>query len=78
MGSIDRKVPTVDPELLMEQLDLLNANPQAFSGSQTVRQSLLEKAKRSIGSLEQPFETMQRLSYGVSPNDSCLGAAQSD
>jgi hypothetical protein len=55
-----------NPQALIEQLRLLNADPSSYFENDAQKRDF-QKFVRQVGTaVEEPFETMQRLVYGVS------------
>lgn len=52
-----------NPQLLLEQLELVVEKPEAFAGSS---QEIIKLGRKAAVMLEGPFETFQRLAYSVS------------
>lgn len=52
-----------NPVILLEQLQALTANPEAFSSH---RQEIIQLSRKAAVMLEDPFEMFQRLAYSVS------------
>jgi hypothetical protein len=51
-----------NPDLLVQQLKALIANPEAFSSQGT---EIIQLSRQAAVALEGPFETIQRLAYSV-------------
>lgn len=63
-----------DPKALIEQLQLLNADSGSGSyfQSEAQKQEFQKLALKAARAVEEPFETMQRLVYGVSVTSTAL------
>jgi len=58
---------------LIEQMGFVVANPTEFLGNdRQLRYKLLQQAKSLAVALEEPFETLQRLAFAVSKEDTFL------
>ncbi|KAK2594288.1 hypothetical protein QQS21_007994 [Conoideocrella luteorostrata] len=55
--------------VLIEQLELLNANPEALAAAdaETARQRILQLTRAVAVAIEEPFEAVQRLAYSPLP-----------
>ncbi|OBT79128.1 hypothetical protein VF21_01729 [Pseudogymnoascus sp. 05NY08] len=56
--------PIANPDLLIQQLKALIANPEAFSTQGT---EIIQLSRQAAVALEGPFETFQRLAYSALP-----------
>lgn len=63
-----------DPQALIEQLQLLNADPSAYFKNDAQKRDFQKSVRQAETAVEEPFETMQRLVYGVS--DWCVALSQ--
>jgi hypothetical protein len=54
--------PIANPDLLIQQLKALIANPEVFSTQGT---EIVQLSRQAAVALEGPFETFQRLAYSV-------------
>ncbi len=55
-----------NPQVLIEQLQLLTADPGSYFQSDAQKRDFQKLARQAAAAVEEPFETMQRLVYGVS------------
>lgn len=55
-----------DPKVLLEQLRLLAADPGSYFQDDGQKREFQKLARQAGTAVEEPFETMQRLVYGVS------------
>ncbi|CAN9271529.1 unnamed protein product [Alternaria alternata] len=56
-----------DPQALIEQLQLLNADPSAYFKNDAQKRDFQKSVRQAETAVEEPFETMQRLVYGPLP-----------
>ena len=61
-----------NPQALIEQLRLLNADPSSYFENDAQKCEFQKFARQAATEVEEPFETMQRLVYGVSDRHSAL------
>lgn len=54
------------PQALIEQLQLLIADPGSYFQDDAQKRDFQKLARQAAAAVEEPFETMQRLVYGVS------------
>ena len=55
-----------DPHALIEQLRVLTSTPSAYFESEAQKREFQSLIRGATAAIEEPFETMQRLVYGVS------------
>jgi hypothetical protein len=55
-----------NPQALIEQLQLLSADPSSYFQDDAQKRDFQKLARQAATAVEEPFETMQRLVYGVS------------
>lgn len=55
-----------NPQALIEQLRLLTADPSSYFQSEAQKRDFQKLTRQAGTAVEEPFETMQRLVYGVS------------
>lgn len=55
-----------NPQALIEQLQLLSADPSSYFQDDAQKRDFQKLARKAATAVEEPFETMQRLVYGVS------------
>ena len=55
-----------NPQALIEQLRFLNADPSSYFQDEAQKRDFQKLARQAGTAVEEPFETMQRLVYGVS------------
>lgn len=56
---------TANPTILLEQLKLLISDPQAYFTDDKQKKEIQRLSRDAATAIEEPFETMQRLVYGV-------------
>ena len=61
-----------NPHALIEQLQLLNADPSSYFQSDGQKREFQKLTRRATTAVEEPFETIQRLVYGVSGRSAAL------
>jgi hypothetical protein len=60
-----------NPQALIEQLRLLTADPSSYFQDEAQKRDFQKLARQARTAVEEPFETMQRLVYGVSGSQRC-------
>jgi hypothetical protein len=60
-----------NPQALIEQLRLLTADPSSYFQDEAQKRDFQKLARQAGAKVEEPFETMQRLVYGVSGPQRC-------
>lgn len=60
-----------NPQVLIEQLRLLTADPSSYFQDEAQKRNFQKLARQAGAAVEEPFETMQRLVYGVSGSQRC-------
>ena len=65
-GSGNFQEPTSNPQALIELLKLLAANPKTYFQNNASKAEFKSAAHEATIAVEEPFETLQRIAYGVS------------
>jgi hypothetical protein len=60
-----------NPKALIEQLRLLTADPSFYFQDEAQKRDFQKLTRQAGAAVEEPFETMQRLVYGVSGPRRC-------